>query len=146
MPAPFQTSFQTFATDFGITGILDASITNLAILDPTENNEVILLVETDDPSVLQIDWQVSGAAVPSLGGTWLVSAFINDIDGNPAATHGPLTGVVDVQVPVSSGTIVNPGLTKYSQKFTQPAGSVGRSTRPLSVKLIPNRSEVIMFR
>lgn len=124
MPAPFQTSFQTFATDFGIKGILDAAVTNLAILDPTENNEITLLVETDDPYVLQVDWQVTGAAVPSLGGTWLVSAFINDIDGNTAATHGALAGAVDVQVPVSSGTIINPGQTNYSVKFTQAAGSV----------------------
>ena len=36
--APFQT-LQTYATDFGIPGILDAAITGLTVLDPTENNE-----------------------------------------------------------------------------------------------------------
>jgi len=39
MPAPFQTAFQTYATDFGIPGILDAVITGLTVMDPTENNE-----------------------------------------------------------------------------------------------------------
>jgi len=49
MAAPPFSSFQTFATDFGITGILDATITDLTVQDPTENNEATLLLEPDDP-------------------------------------------------------------------------------------------------
>ena len=58
MTAPFQTAFQTYATDIG-PGILDAAITGFTVLDPTENNEPTLLLEEDDPYAVQVDWQVT---------------------------------------------------------------------------------------
>lgn len=116
MPAPFQTSFQTFATDFGIKGILDATITGLTVMDPTENNEATLLVEEDDPYAIEIDWQVTGAAVCSLGGTWQVSLYINDIDGNPAGSHGQIGTTLYIPVVGCQST--------YTATITQPPNSV----------------------
>jgi hypothetical protein len=99
MPAPFQSSFQTFATDFlPVTGILDASITGLTVLDPTENEETQLL-EDDDPFDVKVDWTLTGAALCSLGGTWLVDLFINSIDGlHPGGRITPSPGPVPVPV------------------------------------------------
>jgi hypothetical protein len=114
--APFQTSFQTFATDFGIPGILDAAITGLTVLDPTENNEPTLLLEEDDPYAVKVDWQVTGAGLCSLGGTWQVALYINDIDGQAGAAHGQLDTTVFIPV---VGCQQN-----YSATFTQPANSV----------------------
>ena len=115
MTAPFQTSFQTYATDFGIPGILDAAITGLTVLDPTENNEPTLLLEEDDPYAVKVDWQVTGAGVCSLGGTWQVALYIDDIDG-----VGPTNGQVGttVYIPVI-GCQQN-----YTTTISRPANSV----------------------
>jgi hypothetical protein len=115
MPAPFQTAFQTYATDFGIPGILDAVITGLTVVDPTENNEPTLLLEEDDPYAVRVDWQVTGAGLCSFGGTWQVALYINDIDG-VGSTHGQLGTIVDIPV---VGCQQN-----YTTTFTQPANSV----------------------
>ena len=113
--APFQTSFQTYATDFAIPGILDAKITGLTVLDPTENNEVTLLLEEDDPYAVKVDWQVTGAGLCSFGGTWQIALYINDIDG-VGPTHGQLGPIVNIPV---VGCQQN-----YTTTFTQPANSV----------------------
>jgi hypothetical protein len=113
--APFQTSFQTYATDFGIPGILDAAITGLTVLDPTENNEPTLLLEEDDPYAVKVDWQLTGAGLCSLGGTWQVALYINDIDG-VGPTHGQLGTTVNIPVV---------GCKKdYTTTFTRAANSV----------------------
>jgi hypothetical protein len=113
---PFQTSFQTFATDFlPTTGILDAKITGLTVQDPTENNEPTLLLEPDDPFLVQVDWQLSGAALCSLGGTWQVSLYIDDIDGI-GPTKGQLGSTITVPVVGCQ--------TNYSVTFNIPANSV----------------------
>jgi hypothetical protein len=114
--APFQTSFQTYATDFGIAGILDAAITGLTVLDPTENNEPTLLLEEDDPYAVKVDWQVTGAGLCSLGGTWQVALYISDIDGRAGAAHGQLGTTVFIPV---AGCKQN-----YTTTITQPANSV----------------------
>src|SRR5215472_1257686 len=112
---PFQTSFQTFATDFGIKGIFDAKVTRLDVLDPTENDEVVLLLEEDDPFAVRIDWHLSGAALCSLGGTWQVSLYIDDIDG-VGPTGGQLGATKNIQVV---------GCQKdYSARFDIPANTV----------------------
>ena len=116
MAPPFQTAFQTYATDFGIQGILDGAITGLTVLDPTENNEPTLLLEEDDPYAVRVDWQVTGAGLCSLGGTWQVALYINSVDGQPGAAHGQLGATVPVAV---VGCQQN-----YSVTFTQPASSV----------------------
>lgn len=116
MTAPFQTSFQTFATDFGVSGILDAKITGFTVLDPTEKNEPVLVVETDDPYLVKVDWQVTGAATCSLGGTWQVSLYINSVDGQTGATHGQLGSTA--MIPVVGCQ------QKYSHTFSELANSV----------------------
>ena len=115
MAQPFQTSFQTYATDFGIPGILDGTITGLTVLDPTENNEATLLLEEDDPYAVKVNWQVTGAGLCSLGGTWQVTLYIDDIDG-VGTTHGQLGATVNIPV---VGCQQN-----YTTTFTQPGNSV----------------------
>ena len=116
MTPPFQTAFQTYATDFGIAGILDGAITGLTVLDTTENNEPTLLLEEDDPYAVRVDWQVTGAGLCSLGGTWQVALYINSVDGQPGAAHGQLGATVPVAV---VGCQQN-----YSVTFTQLANTV----------------------
>ena len=125
--APIQTSFQTYATDFlPTTGILDASITGLAVLDPTENNEPTLLLEPDDPFLVQVSWQLSGAGLCSLGGTWQVALYIDDIDG-----VGPTAGQL-------GSTILVPVVgcqSNYSVTFSIPANSVADGVYQLVVTI-----------
>lgn len=114
MPPPFQTSFQTYATDFGIPGILDGTITGLTVLDPTEN-EPTLLLEEDDPYAVQVNWQVTGAGLCSLGGTWQVALYIDDIDG-VGTTHGQLGATAFIPVVGCQQA--------YTTTFNQPGNSV----------------------
>ena len=119
MTAPFQTSFQTFATDSGTPGILDAKITELTVLDTSEKKgkkaEPTLLLEEDDPYAIDVAWQVTGSGVCSLGGTWQVALFIDDIDG-VGATHG--------QVDTTKFVAVVGCQQDYSVRFSEPANSV----------------------
>ncbi len=101
---------------------LDASIT-VDVLDPTENNERVRIVETKDPWDLEVDWCVCGRFADLICGCWCVQVFIDDIDG-----VGPTHGLIDsARVDVSTGT-PGPG-NDTSQKcfettFHFPAGSV----------------------
>ena len=147
MTAPFQTSFQTFATDSGVAGILDAKITGFTVLDPTENNEATLVVETDDPYHVKVDWQVTGAATCSLGGTWQVSLFINSVDGQAGATHGqrgttafiPVVGCQQNYSHTFSelANSVQPGLYQFVASINHsPQGAT--APPPLSLQLTEN--------
>jgi hypothetical protein len=119
--APFQTSFQTFATDFGNPAILDAKITELTVLDTSEKkgkkDEPTLLLEVDDPYAVEVAWKVTGAATCSLGGTWQVALYIDDLDG-VGATHG--------QVDVTKYVAVVGCQTDYKVRFSEPANSVAK--------------------
>ena len=112
---PFQTSFQTFATDFGIKGILDATVTGLTVLDPTEKDESVLLLEEDDAFAVKVDWQWTGAALCSVGGTWQVALFIDDIDG-----VGPTSG----QLGATQNIPVVGCQKNYTARFNIPANTV----------------------
>jgi hypothetical protein len=117
MPSPqlLTSSFQTTATDqFPV--LLSGSIDALTIMDPTENNEVTSLHETDDAVAVKIDWQLFGAAVWTTGGTWELALYIDDIDG-----IGPTSGLLSsatIAVTVSSDPM------KYSHTFAVPANTV----------------------
>jgi hypothetical protein len=78
---------------------LDASIA-VSVLDPTENNEPVRIVEPDDPWDLEVDWCVCGRfADMMVCGCWNVQVFIDDIDG-----VGPTHGLIDsTKVNVSEG-------------------------------------------
>ena len=66
-------SLQTPVTDFNVPGILDGQVTGMDVLDPTENNEKTLLLEVDDEFDVQVCWELTGAATPVVGGSWVVS-------------------------------------------------------------------------
>jgi len=127
MAAPPFWSFQTFATDFlPVTGILDAAITDLTVQDPTEANEATLLLEPDDPFNVSVSWTVNGAAVCSLGGTWQVSLYINDIDG-----VGPTRGQLGSTIPIA----VVGCQTNYDALFVLPANTVADGVYQLVVTI-----------
>jgi hypothetical protein len=114
MSLPFQSSFQTFATDIPFPNILDAQFTELTVLDTIEN-EATLLLEVDEPFAVKIAWSLSGTALNTIGGTWFVALFIDDVDG-VGTTAGQLGATV--QVPV------NGGQSAYDTTFSIPANSV----------------------
>jgi hypothetical protein len=78
---------------------LDASI-SVDVLDPTENNERVRIVETQDPWDLEVDWCICGRFADVICGCWYVQVFIDDIDGVGPA-HGELGSA---KVNVSEGT------------------------------------------
>ncbi len=101
---------------------LDASIT-VDVLDPTENNERVRIVETKDPWNLEVDWCVCGRFADMVCGCWCVQVFIDDIDG-----VGPTSGLIgSAKVDASTGT-PGPGddtsQTCFEYTFNFPAGRV----------------------
>jgi hypothetical protein len=118
--------FITPGSDFPTPHPLDGSIT-IAVLDPTENNEPIRIVETGAPWNLEVDWCICGPFAPSLCGCWCVQVFIDDIDG-----VGPTSGLLgSFQLDVSSQPPA--GQRCYEHTFSFPAGSVGAGVYDLVV-------------
>jgi hypothetical protein len=97
-------SLQTPATDFSVPGILDGQVTGMDVVDPTENNEKTSLLEVDDEFDVQLSWQLSGAATPVVGGSWIVSLYSDDMDGVGAMT-GRISGPASVPITGGAGTL-----------------------------------------
>lgn len=103
-------SLQTPVTDFGVSGILDGKVTAMDVLDPTENNEKTSLLEVDDEFDVQLAWELSGAATPVVGGTWIVSLYSDDMDG-----AGTMAGLISgpATIPITGGA----GTLTFQHKF-----------------------------
>lgn len=112
-------ALQTPATDFGVAGILDGQVTGMDVLDPTENNEKTSLLETDDEFDVVLSWQLTGAATPVVGGSWIVTLYSDDMDGVGTMT-GPLGTAT---IPITGG--VTPLTFSYTFKVSPPVPKVG---------------------
>ena len=113
-------SLQTPVTDFNIPGILDGAVTRMDVLDPTENNEKTSLLEVDDPFVVALSWQLSGAATPVVGGYWIVALYSDDMDG-AGTMKGRIGG--PFAIPITGG--VGPLNFTHSFQVNPPVPQVG---------------------
>ncbi|HEY6312275.1 MAG TPA: hypothetical protein VIY52_15920 [Streptosporangiaceae bacterium] len=113
-------ALQTPATDFGVTGILDGQVTGMDVLDPTEGNEKTSLLETDDEFDVVLSWQLTGAATPVVGGSWIVTLYSDDMDGVGTMT-GPIGGTATI--PITGG--VSPLNFQWTFKVIPPVPKVG---------------------
>jgi hypothetical protein len=113
-------SLQTPVTDFAVTGILDGQVTAIDVLDPTENNEKTVLLEVDDEFDVYVSWQLTGAATPVVGGTWIVSLYSDDMDG-----VGGMTGLIagPATVPITGN--VSPLKFEHTFQVPPPKPQVG---------------------
>lgn len=113
-------SLQTPVTDFNVPGILDGQVTGMDVLDATEGNEKISLLEEDDEFDVQLSWQLSGAATPVVGGFWLVTLYCNAIDGVGTMTS-PLDSAPPIAITGGPGTLP----FQYTFKVAPPKPKVG---------------------
>jgi hypothetical protein len=113
-------ALQTPATDFGVAGILDGQVTGMDVLDPTENNEKTGLLETDDEFDVVLSWQLTGAATPVVGGSWIVTVYSDDMDG-VGTMRGPVGGTAII--PITGG--VSPLNFQWTFKVSPPVPQVG---------------------
>ena len=97
-------SLQTPVTDFGVSGILDGQVTGMCVLDPTEKNEKTVLLERDDEFDVQLTWQLSGAATPVLGGSWVVALYSKNMDGI-GAMQGLISGPAVIPIHGAAGPL-----------------------------------------
>jgi hypothetical protein len=97
-------SLQTPVTDFNVPGILDGKVTGMDVVDPTENNEKTSLLEVDDEFDVQVSWQLTGAATPIVGGSWVVSLYSGNMDG-VGAMKGLISGPAIVPITGAAGTL-----------------------------------------
>jgi hypothetical protein len=118
---PLQSSsFQTPVTDFGVAGILDAQVTGMDVLDPTENNEKTSLLEVDDEFDVVLTWQLTGAATPVVGGFWIVSLYCDDKDG-----VGAMNGLIAGPAVIPNTPGVSPLTFTHTFKVPPPTPQVG---------------------
>jgi hypothetical protein len=113
-------SLQTPVTDFSVPGILDGQVTGIDVLDPTENNEKTALLEVDDEFDVQLSWQLTGAATPIVGGSWIVSLYSDDMDG-----VGAMTGLISGPAVVPITGAAGPLAYQYTFKVAPPVPREG---------------------
>jgi len=119
------TGFLTPESDLPSPHGLDAGIT-MTVVDATERDEVIRIVETGDPFSVVVQWCICGPIVPALAGCWNVSLFINPIDG-VAPTKGALGAPMKVDLTSVPLTPEPPESSRrcYLARFNFNAGAVG---------------------
>jgi hypothetical protein len=103
-------SLQTPVTDFNVPGILDGKVTRMDVLDPTENNEKTSLLEVDDEFDVRLKWELSGAATPVVGGSWIVTLYSKNMDGE-GHMQGRISG------PALVPLVGQPGTVKFEHTF-----------------------------
>jgi hypothetical protein len=117
----FTGNFQTPADpDIG-PGILTGTITAMIVRDTSEApapGEVTSLLEPDDPFSVELDWNLAGPLVWTVGGYWVLGLYIDDIDG-VGTTSGPLAPQVVVPVPPTTSDPMS-----YTYTFNIAANSV----------------------
>lgn len=113
-------SLQTPVTDFNVPGILDGAVTRMDVLDPTENNEKTSLLEVDDEFDVLVEWQLSGAATPVVGGFWIATLYSDDMDG-----VGMMKGRIGGPVSVPITGAVGPLTYSYTFRVSPPTPQVG---------------------
>jgi hypothetical protein len=113
-------AMETPVTDFHVHGILHGKVTGLRVLDPTEHKEKTSLLEVDDPFDVELSWELTGAATTVVGGSWVVTLYSNDIDGE-GLMNGRIAG--PAIVPITGG--VAPLEFKHLFQVKPPTVKVG---------------------
>lgn len=114
--------------DFG-SGILTGTITDLIVRDTSEPpvpGKKAWLLEPDDPFSVEIDWQLQYPAVWVVGGYWVLTLYINAIDG-VGTTKGALDTATFPVPPTTSDPM------KYNHTFNVAANSVTEGVYELTV-------------
>jgi hypothetical protein len=97
--------------------------------DPATPNNVI---ETADPWQINVDWEISGPTAGLMGGTWFVTAYLDDRDGE-ATFSGRVADTIEVKVNTAPSA---PLPRKYSTVISVPAGKVTPGLYDLTVAIL----------
>jgi hypothetical protein len=120
-----QTAFETVDVTLGhLFGKMD-----IEVLDPSDPGTPTNIIETDDAWKIKVNWTLDGIVAPFIGGTWHVSAYIDDRDG-----VGPSSGSLGTNL-VPVGLFVPPLPRKYTTTIFVPAGKVKAGLYDLTVAI-----------
>jgi hypothetical protein len=118
--------FSLPSTDSPYPRPLDGSVT-AAVVDLTENNDLIRVVHTDDHFGVEVEWCICGPLAAEVQGCWTVRIYMDDIDG-VAPFHGML-GSASVDVASGSAREVlgdsSDAARCYQHTFHVKPGTVG---------------------
>jgi hypothetical protein len=91
--------------------ILLGQVTAMDVVLPAWYNEETSLLEVDDEFDVVLHWELTGNSTPAVGGSWVLSLYSDDMDG-----QGLMTGLIagPDQLPITGG--VSP--LKFAHKFT----------------------------
>jgi hypothetical protein len=120
-----QTAFETVDVAPGhLFGNMD-----IEVLDPSDPGTPTNIIETDDAFKIKVNWTLDGTVAPYIGGTWHVSAYIDDRDG--VAHSSGLLGTNLVPV----GAFAAPLPRKYTTTIFVPARRVEAGLYDLTVAI-----------
>ncbi len=113
-------ALQTALTD-KFPGALDGHVTDMDVLDPTEN-ETTSLLEVDDEFRVRLIWNLTGPGTTVAGGVWIVSLFSDDMDGLATST---MTGLIagPASIPIVPG--LSPLNFQHTFRVVPPTPKVG---------------------
>jgi hypothetical protein len=118
--------FSLPSTDSPYPRPLDGSVT-VTVLDLTENDDPIRVVDTDDGFGVEVEWCICGPLAADVDGCWTVRVYMDDIDG-VAPFHGMLgSAAVDVASVVAREVVGDsPDDARcYHHRFYVKPGTVG---------------------
>ncbi len=120
-----QTAFETVDVVPGhLFGKMD-----IQVLDPSDPGTPVNIIETDDAFQIKVEWTLDGIVAPYVGGTWHVSAYIDDRDGLGSS------GQIGATKNIPLGAFVPPLPRRFNTTIVVPAGTVKAGLYDLTVAI-----------
>jgi len=105
---------------------------SILVVDPFDQSTPNNVIETADPWQINVDWEISGPTAGLMGGTWFVTAYLDDRDGE-ATFSGRVADTIEVKVNTAPSA---PLPRKYSTVISVPANKVTPGLYDLTVAIL----------
>jgi hypothetical protein len=105
---------------------------SILVLDPFDPATPHNVIETADPWAIKVDWEISGPTAGLMGGTWFVTAYLDDRDGEATFT-GRVAPTIELKVNSQPSA---PLPRKYSVVIDVPAKKVTEGLYDLTVAIL----------
>ena len=105
---------------------------SIMVVDPFDPATPQNVIETADPWQINVNWEISGPTAGLMGGTWFVTAYLDDRDGE-ATFSGRVANTVEIKVNSQPSA---PLPRQYSTVISVPAGKVSPGLYELTVAIL----------
>ena len=105
---------------------------SIMVVDPLDPATPQNVIETADPWQINVHWEIDGPTAHLLGGTWFVTAYLDDRDGE-ATFSGRVADTLEVKV---NSAPSSPLPRKYDAVISVPAFKVSEGLYELTVAIL----------